>query len=41
MTEYKCQFCGYVGGGWFKNGMVCPKCGKAYEWILAQDTENE
>ena len=40
-TNLKCQFCGYVGKGWLNEGMTCPKCGKDYDWSLAQDSEEQ
>ncbi len=36
---YKCQFCSYEGSGWLNKGQTCPKCGKDYDWQLAQDSE--
>ena len=36
---YQCQFCGYFGRGWKGGGYICPKCGKHYDWITAQDSE--
>jgi len=36
---YKCQFCEYEGDGWLNDGQTCPKCGKNYDWLLAQDSE--
>lgn len=38
-AEYRCQFCGYFGPGWSKDGTACPKCGKTYDCLLAQDSE--
>lgn len=37
--EYRCQFCGYEGPGWLNDGYVCPVCGKEYNALLAQDSE--
>ena len=36
----RCQFCGYVGKGWLNKEMTCPNCGKDYDWVLAQDSED-
>ena len=36
---YKCQFCDYEGDGWLEKGQKCPKCGKKYDWLLAQESE--
>jgi anaerobic ribonucleoside-triphosphate reductase len=38
-TQRRCQFCGYFGGEWVNEGMICPACGKNYDWLLAQDSE--
>lgn len=37
--EYRCQFCGYEGGGWLSEGYRCPKCNRLYDAQLAQDSE--
>lgn len=41
MEVYKCQFCGEESPikEWGKDGQTCPKCGKKYDWMLAQDSE--
>jgi DNA-directed RNA polymerase subunit RPC12/RpoP len=38
---YKCQFCGEESPKkeWKEEGQVCPKCGKKYDYQLAQDSE--
>jgi predicted RNA-binding Zn-ribbon protein involved in translation (DUF1610 family) len=36
---YVCQFCGYEGSGFKNGGFDCPKCGRTYDAILAQDYE--
>ena len=36
---YRCQFCGYFGKGWKSGGYSCPRCGKHYDWVAAQDSE--
>ena len=36
--RYICQFCGYDGTGWKNKGDECPKCGRNYDYILAQDS---
>jgi len=38
-NEYRCQFCGYEGKGWLEGSFVCPKCGRKYDALLAQDSE--
>jgi len=39
MATHRCQFCGYDGGGWLDNEQTCPACGKKYDYLLAQDSE--
>lgn len=39
--KIRCQFCGYFGKGWKKGGDQCPKCGRMYSWLAAQDEEDE
>jgi len=38
---YRCQFCGKssIVSEWGNGGDDCPKCGKTYDWMLAQDSE--
>ncbi len=42
-SEYRCQFCGEHSPveAWKKNHDDCPKCGRAYDWMLAQDSEED
>lgn len=36
--RYICQFCGYDGIGWKDRGDLCPKCGRRYDYVFAQDS---
>ena len=38
-AEYICQFCGYHGPGWLGGDDTCPVCGRKYDALLAQDSE--
>jgi len=41
VRSYKCQFCGQDSPAdeWRHGGQTCPKCGRDYSWLLAQDSE--
>ena len=41
--QYRCQFCGERSpvSEWKDSGETCPCCGAKYDWMLAQDTEDE
>jgi len=38
-TGYRCQFCGTTSPvkKWKRKGEECPKCGRIYDAVLAQD----
>ncbi len=41
VLQYKCQFCGQSSpiAQWTNRRQTCPKCGRDYDWRLAQDSE--
>lgn len=39
LVEYRCQFCGAETPARDWKQDKCPKCGRAYDAILAQDSE--
>jgi len=40
---YRCQFCGEESRAseWKKLKDCCPKCKRAYDWMIAQDEETD
>jgi len=40
---YRCQFCGETSPvkEWKNQGATCPKCGRDYDWLLAQESEDD
>lgn len=43
LIEYQCQSCGKASAvaEWKGDGDICPKCGRKYDAIVAQDAEDE
>lgn len=39
MSKYRCQFCGEESPAKEWKNDVCPECGRKYDCILAQDSE--